>query len=120
MTEVIEKTTLEEFLKRFTYKPGWRFRVRTRGSSSSLFGRSQLHIVMETQDSRRDDSAKVEIEMWTSIPYDFEEGAPEWSIREWVRHEIRTMELHELDEWFKVDGKLPYDPHARPQLPVGA
>ena len=28
-----------------------------------------------------------------------------------VKHDLINLELHELDEWFRFDGKLVNDPH---------
>ena len=31
----------------------------------------------------------------------------------YLEHELRKLERHEFDEWFRVDGKLIHDPHAQ-------
>lgn len=44
----------------------------------------------------------------TKIVPDLEDEDALW---QWLRLTLRELEMHELDEWFKVDGELLWDPH---------
>jgi len=102
-------TRLTGFLTRFTYKPRWHFRVFP--ASHGLFSANALQITMHTQDVNWPHGL-VPVVGTVAIP----EALPVMTddqVMEWLREQIRRVELHEVDEWFKVDGKAPFDPHAK-------
>lgn len=38
--------------------------------------------------------------------------APEEGVIRQIRHELHAVDMHESDEWIKVDGAMLFDPHA--------
>lgn len=116
------------YLARFSYKPGWHFTVNRRPElRDGVF----VQVVFRTSDSRAADRygmdefacprcGSVNERASGGIPIAGQFGVPprllqsrdpEGLFRHWLRTMIGDMELHERDEWFRWDGKLPYDPH---------
>lgn len=89
-------------LERFTYKPGWTFQVGDHPREGQL-----LRIEGKMPDSyNEDEMIDLGISSWIPplpAPVDF------WS---WLHWRIKRIELHELAEFFKVDGKVLDDPHS--------
>jgi len=95
--------TLSELLKHFTYRPGWRFEVH----------RGILQVSAEVIDA--DDPDRI-------MAITFSQGIPsdvykhfDWT--RWLFEQVRAIEFHELQEFFRIDGRPVYEPH--PEL-VGA
>lgn len=93
----------EDFIKRVTYKPGWKI-----GYVYEI-GLDEHRIVvdMHTQDSTTEEFKLVRVAQWAILPDWMNEG----HAGVFVRDMIQKLEMHELDEWFKVDGELVNDPH---------
>lgn len=120
---------LQSLVRRFRYKPGWVIEVRRTPER----GGPSLAIQFHAEDSRwprrperkhafGDDLRSVRIRPYTDedlIPITGEwtapryicEGRDEKKFWDFLHYCLREMELHELDEWFRVDGRLPFDPH---------
>lgn len=117
------------YLSRFTYKPGWEFHVRCAPESDAVM----LEVMFRAEDSRRGPHqvpSYREMRFTAGEPFRIERDdlipitgqfavprlaqmyEPEQRFFDWLHRTIRFMEQHECDEWFRVDGYLPYDPHA--------
>jgi hypothetical protein len=89
-------------LERISYKPGW--------SIKAYQGRWEgLHLVINTcvQDAFKPDTM-VTLDVHSFIPYP--ETAQE--LERWLMWRLARIEVHEMREWFKVDGKVIDSPHA--------
>lgn len=95
---------IQEQLKRFTYKPGWRFSVR-----QMLFAGPILTITFPCEDTYNPGSMihVAKNVLMSSIPHGDEE-----EFAKWLAHEFQDVEIHESREWLKRDGKIFDDPHA--------
>lgn len=96
-------TDLERALKRITYKKDWEISLHNR----NLTGGMTLRItVFNVPDTYTGISAELNA---TEIIH-----APLYRLDDFYEHVWRLIhktEMHEAQEWFKVDGKLPHDPH---------
>lgn len=93
-------------LGRVTYKPGWKLvlspmddyqrwiEITTVAEMTSLDGRGTTVL----QRPMRYDAGCLR-------------GSEEWLLRLLVVESIRWMEMHEMDEWLKLDGLHMRDPH---------
>lgn len=113
-------------LSRFTYKPGWHFELSRRPE----LGQIMLQIAFSAPDSRitdvygrygRLDPCRAcgsphpmrEIPISGQFPLDpfAALSRNENLFFDWLHQMVRDVEKHELDEWFRVDGELRFDPH---------
>lgn len=109
----------QEYLSRFTYKPGWHFEVTRKPELSAV----HLVIGFMTLDSRLSEYArecpacrevmgvKTSVGGSFAIPQLCALKNPEKAFWNFLRSTIWFIERHEADEWFRVDGAMPYDPH---------
>ena len=85
-----------------TYKPGWTF---TWGDRYEDEGR-WLNVHVEGPDSKgwdRETMLPRSVDFAFVAPMPFDAG--------WLRNRIAGIEDHEINEWFRVDGRLEFDPH---------
>lgn len=93
-------STLNQLIDRLVYKPGWVF---------ELADRDHLHITIPTYDSAT--HAPRTVEHVFGVPHDVKSGA-DWL--RWLRARVVDVELHEVGEFFQVDGQRPFYPfHGR-------
>jgi hypothetical protein len=128
-------------LDSITYKPGWKFRLEAKAKTIYAPWYIEIHLDYEveslekervvidglqwhpaTGDSRLYSSSVIQtmVSLTTSTTLT-EHSLVEVLVRgDLVRHVavnlIRRAELHEMDEWLKLDGKCVNDPH--PELRV--
>lgn len=108
-----------EFFENFSYKPNWHFDYQLKLD----FDEHKVMITMRVPDSRAPTPDPVHFPMGARqtiplIPISKEVNLPEeWygedHAKEYIRFHIRDMEDHEMDEWFRYKGELPFDPHKR-------
>lgn len=96
-TEADERP-LAQLLQHFTYKPGWWFRVE----------RGALSIKAEVPDAS-DHGRTITLTFQKHLPPVQHMHHFDW--QGWLFHTILEMERHEVQEFFRVDGRTPYDPH---------
>lgn len=110
-------------LSRYTYKPGWTFRLLPRETVGWEHPSVELEISFRAPDSRAQPGtvprisevtqvtmlAEAEVERFREFPELF---------RAKIRHLIITLEMHEMDEWLRYDGELVSDPHAAEPWPA--
>ena len=128
-TPVMERQAqwVATMLERFTYKPGWHFGM-TRQPSVGAVGVSMQFLAQDSTrgplpprygEVRMCADGMVEVERTDMVPIyatyfvpnHLEPGHDEHRFWEWLRGRIGEVEMHERDEWFRVDKALPYDPH---------
>jgi hypothetical protein len=99
---------LLDILRKISYKPGVRVRVR-----KSQYG-AEFRINEQVTCSRT--GKKIKRSAFACVPLNQCRAAPdpEGYVIEWVRSFLKDYETHEVDEWLKVGGKMIFDPHAAP------
>lgn len=90
---------LATLLEHFTYQPGWAFRVAQRHDGIHLW------ISFEVADARNPGVQTQCVE--TFVPP--HRSAPEFY--RWLHWRLCRIAIHEVDEFFVVDGQRLYDPH---------
>ena len=113
---------LMDVVAHITYKPGYRLRVDDPG----MGGRVLLVIVARMRNTYRPADPPNELAMRFEVQPWLLERWGEWAswdqagvgrarrdILRWVRKCLGHHELHERDEWFRVDGVMVFDPHEK-------
>lgn len=109
----------QQFLARVDYKPGWN--LTAEDEDFRVFGRVVMLVKMLVHDTfeQRDlkpivvtSKFEVPVYMHPSV-----EPREEWELdaRLWLRSKIHQIEMHEADEWLRVDGIQHFNPHGDPQ-----
>jgi hypothetical protein len=112
----------EEFFANVTYKPGFTFEYE----NMIDFNREKVTLTMRVPDSRDLENLKHPSEVkvgWGAearriplIPVVMTNMLPPWTTvqvaKDYLRYLINSLEQHEVDEWFRYDGELVFDPHA--------
>lgn len=93
---------IAEVLARVTYKPGWTFQVYD--------GRWEgPHMVIRTEVPDAYDPGKaVTLDVHSMLP-PMRDGL---AVVEWLAWRCARIEVHEMREFLRIDGELPFDPHA--------
>lgn len=97
-------------LERLTYKPNYRLEIPTPEFEVEHRLGEQLLIKVNTEDTYHPGRPIVVTHLKVLPPWDF--VADEGDALRRIRECIHSVELHESDEWLKLDGKMPFDPHA--------
>lgn len=104
---------IESIVDRIDYKPGWALVLRPDQRSLQI-----SRVVPDSRDPGRD----VKVGSVHPIPPVLTQGSLNplsvISVVTWVKTEIRRCELHELDEFFRLDGQLVDDPHKDGRMQV--
>jgi len=96
---------IEGWLKRVSYKPGWRIELRL--DQFPITGFLQVSILAKVPDSYHP-SDQIEVGSVAVLPShlcSLEEFA------KWLGFILREREIHECREWLQVDGKVFDNPH---------
>lgn len=102
---------LDRWLERITYRPGVSMRI----AHPEFLGEYSypvtptLQLCADVENTYRP-GQRIEIIHQTLIPQYVIET--EQTFQAFVRQALINMEMHELDEWFKIDGVMVNDPHA--------
>jgi hypothetical protein len=94
---------VEEALKSFTYRPGWKFLLR-----HNDYEGVDLRIECSVENSYRP-SNDVDLGIDSVVPTPMMETADDFYA--WLLWRLQCIEAHECQEWFKVDGTAWRDPH---------
>lgn len=123
------------YLRRFTYKPNFDLRCIP---GDQQIGPALIQLTMYVPDSTKPNHPGIHLHDYANvterlikryykhdidlIPVQGNIAVP-WNLPkderlffDWLRRQITDLEMHELDEWFKVDGQLIHDPHADNQI----
>lgn len=104
-------------LDRVTYRPGWTIQLR---APLALDAVSQVHeavrggplLMVDVRGLVRDShDPEREVLIGQSFPLP-PRLRDEEDLLHWLRSRLGQIELHERDEWLRVDGTMPFDPHA--------
>lgn len=93
---------IKDWLQRVTYKPGWKFKAYDGDWEGQ-------HIVITTvvPDSYNP-GQNVVLDVHSMLPpipsVDY--------LNRWLTWRLGRIEIHEMREFFKVDGQIVFDPHA--------
>jgi hypothetical protein len=99
--------TIDEFIalvSKITYKPG--YKISARQADSAV----ELRIEATLPDSCLGTSRRFELSQWLWPDWIGGEG----EALHIIAAHVREFELHEMDEWLKLDGAKVHDPHPRP------
>lgn len=101
---------LQALLDRITYKKGYVLEA----VPTAFHGFTALKLTTPPlQDTYHpDDPSRVGPVMMMFPCYMMFSEMPEGAQIDWVRHCLIDAETHELEEWFRVDGKMARDPHS--------
>lgn len=105
----------QRLIESTTYKPGYQLTlvnpVEIAGYRPSWL-QAVLHIKCYVPDSTKFPHDLTLIQFQVAIPEHIED-LDENGQRHYLRQILREFEMHQLDEWLRVDGKLVNDPHAK-------
>ena len=96
---------LNHYLSRFSYKPNFKFKAYRKHIEYDLI---VLDIEMTVPHRDTLDPTKVITQRalgFRDVPKN------ELEFAQWMREIIRHLEMHEVDEWVKMDGLRIFDPH---------
>ncbi len=95
---------LRQFLTRITYKPGSSFRV-----SDSYLDVGAIELILEMRVPNTHPPHDV-VSIRTGRIVDWP-PVSERDFLDLVRAVVHQFELHEADEWLRLDGKIAFNPH---------
>jgi hypothetical protein len=93
---------ISELLSRVSYRPRTQFQLLTERNVPW----TTLVISMFVTDSDN-----LEQQSWVHMKHPIPPLKDERSFYSWLRHTLHICEMHEADEFFKVDGIKLFDPH---------
>ena len=93
-------------LDRVTYKPRTSMRVLSIGDGGTI---PAIEFWFDVPDARNGGASRTAISMKAAVP--------RWIVTpevfyEWLFEQVKHIEIHEAEEWFRVDGEMLRDPHA--------
>jgi hypothetical protein len=100
---VLTSDEIRRFLNRVSYKPGWEFSV-----TSTPFEGERLRIVAPGLPDSYEDGRTIDLGVDSYLPW--LENTDE--LARWLFSRVKRIEIHEAMEFFKVDGRIVWDPHA--------
>lgn len=104
---------VNDWLKRIEYKPNARIKLGPRRFDDMM--REPIGIVVEVDvPDSYDPEQIVTIVHERFLPYMHKDDFDHFVV--WMRMLLHSVEMHEADEFFKVDGKRRFDPHAMNKL----
>jgi hypothetical protein len=107
---------LQSVIDNLTYKPGWRFWIKWRPTAIPHWPDDViLHMEFDAPDANEPERMTI-IGRDMMLPQGLMQmidGASAGIIR-WVMYSIKEMEIHEVDEWLRIDGVRLKNPHDAP------
>lgn len=94
---------VEDALRRFTYRPGWKFLLRPNDYEGV-----DLRIECSVGNSYQPNS-NVDLGIDSVVPTTMMGTVDDFYT--WLLWRLQCIESHECQEWFKVDGAAWRDPH---------
>jgi hypothetical protein len=104
---------VRDVVGRLTYKPGWRFEVDPGMRFGSVYNGEMVVAELRVSQRSKDATLRTPGDSWTMMVEPLREFQcqDERTLLEAVYRLVKRLELHELDEWFKVDGLTLHNPH---------
>ena len=99
---MLSLSEIEHILFRVSYKPGWTIRAM-----QGTFEGVKVQILAQVVDSYNPE-ATVCLDVWSTLPPIQDED----QFLLWLAWRLKQIEIHEMQEWFKLDGRAVFDPHA--------
>ncbi len=103
-------TQVQSILSRVTYKFGWELTL-TEDENPSLC----ITAWLEDSCSHNPGDA-ILVDIHSQLPPFYTES----EVLRWLRWRLRAIEVHEVDEFLRLDGKAVFDPHRDVKCPVKA
>ncbi|UOW93136.1 hypothetical protein SEA_NOSHOW_69 [Mycobacterium phage NoShow] len=112
--------TFSDLIERFSYKPGYEFTLvhpeEALLEGERLFSAplpvSYLYLKCVVPDSTKPPHEPYTLQFQAVIPHNIEQHDQNGQLY-YLRMILETFELHERDEWLRVDGELVNDPHKK-------
>ena len=101
-------TDFERIVKRIDYKPGFNLNI---DYALEHRGAARLWLQMDVECAYKRDGTKASVQSADLIHTDIFHSDQE-AVR-YLYGRIRSLEMHELDEWFLYDGVRLFDPHKK-------
>jgi hypothetical protein len=101
----------EALIKSITYKPGYRLRVCCNKANRTCEIRLKAHRECSRTGKMVVFSSAKTLDLGRYCDRLCYVASAEEDLMHDVRMWLRELELHEVDEWLKVDGKMVFDPH---------
>lgn len=99
---------LENLISRITYKRGFQFNVERDQSRAICYIRLTAWV---TPSNRPNTEEIIPIVQMSALDeYALSKMSMD-SVLQFISHSLFSLEKHELNEWFKIDGKHVEDPH---------
>jgi hypothetical protein len=115
----VDVNAVQKVLDRLTYKDGWTFHCRVYTGSD---GHREPYIeARHTEPDSRNRENVIEgfARRWPmGWPYHPYSNSPHVIVA-WVRHALHEWEVHESNEWLRLDGERVHDPHICEQCRIG-
>lgn len=93
-----------DLIGRFSYKPSWEFLADEVGREGGF----PYVLFSFWVDDSRGTGERIRVIYYKRLP---QWGDPRASVQALI-DVIEAAEAHEIQEWFRIDGKAPFDPHA--------
>lgn len=114
--------TFDAWFTRFTYKPGYEMTLAHPHQLNlndpyepvvlgSLFPYSHFYLKAYVPNATTDLHEPYLLQFTAIIPHHLENHGDQ-AQQDFLRNVLKTFELHERDEWFRVDGKEVFEAHA--------
>ena len=112
-TKFYSTTDVLKFLGKFTYKPGYKLQFWLDGERKPWSENSiVMNMVIPVPDSVGSDQKPITIVFTQAIDARaMVHGGPDF-VGNRLKDFILQWERHEMDEWFRYEGKMLNDPHA--------
>ncbi len=105
---ILTTAQLHSILSRVTYKPGWEL---------TLTGDENLSLCITAfMEDAYNPGDRILVDIHSLLPPFYTEA----EVLRWLRWRIREIEVHEVDEFLRLDGKAVFDPHRDVKCPVKA
>lgn len=105
-------------LKRISYKPEFRFTLNPihENDYSSKDKRQRIGATLSIYANFPDSvperrGQRADVIYAQTVSSELLANYDEVRFLKWVREAVLSFEIHERDEWFRLDGKLVYNPH---------
>lgn len=99
---MLNNQQLKDGLKRVTYKPEFSFYIYEPDDIQGVY----ILIEVSTRNAYNSKDT-VQLEIKSPVP----PMRNSYEFHRWLLWRIKQIELHELLEWFKIDGECMIDPH---------